>query len=334
MQDVVEAVEARAAQGERVGLAVLVRTERSSPKTPGALMAFTERGEIIGSLTGGCIEPALYEEAKTVLAGAAPRIARFGIAHDDAFEVGLPCGGGVEILVGVLEPALARELASAVREKRPVALAVWLSGKGTGRTELISGDNGVPAGVRELLRSGTTGTVDLDGDEVFVRPFLSRPRMYVFGAIDFASSVAWVGRFLGYHVTVCDARSRFVTRERFPDADELVVEWPDRFLERAPVDERTTIVVLTHDDKFDLPTLRIALRTRAGYVGAMGSRRTTERRAELLRNEGLTDAELARLHAPIGLPIASRSPEEVAVAIGAEIIAEFVTRRVALPTAH
>jgi xanthine dehydrogenase accessory factor len=144
--------------------------------------------------------------------------------------------------------------------------------------------------------------------------------MYVFGAIDFASALASMGRFIGYRVTVCDARAKFVTPERFPDVDELVVEWPDRLLERSYVDERTAVCVLTHDDKFDVPILKVALAGPARYIGAMGSRRTTERRAERLRAEGVSEADLARIHAPIGLPIGSRSPEEVAVAIAAEII--------------
>jgi xanthine dehydrogenase accessory factor len=144
--------------------------------------------------------------------------------------------------------------------------------------------------------------------------------MYVFGAIDHAAALATVGRYLGFRVTVCDARSKFVTPERFPDVDELVVEWPDRFLENAPVDERTAICVLTHDHKFDVPVLKVALRTPAGYIGAMGARRTNAERAERLRAEGVTDDEIARIHAPIGLKIGSRSPEEVAVAIAAQIV--------------
>jgi xanthine dehydrogenase accessory factor len=171
-----------------------------------------------------------------------------------------------------------------------------------------------------LLDAGESALA-VDGDEtVFVHALAPRPALYVFGAIDHAAALVRVGKLLGYRVTVCDARARFVTRERFPEADELVVEWPDRFLSRAPVDERTAICVLTHDPKFDVPALVAALRTPAAYVGAMGSRKTTADREERLRAEGLDDAELARVHAPIGLAIGARSPEEVAVAIGAEIV--------------
>jgi len=144
--------------------------------------------------------------------------------------------------------------------------------------------------------------------------------MYIFGAIDHASALTRVGKLLGYRITVCDARSRFVTAARFPDADELVVDWPDAFLSRATVDSRTAICVLTHDEKFDVPALIAALATPAAYIGAMGSKVTTSDREERLRAEGVGDAELARLHAPIGLAIGARSPEEVAVAIGAEIV--------------
>jgi xanthine dehydrogenase accessory factor len=158
--------------------------------------------------------------------------------------------------------------------------------------------------------------------------------MYVFGAIDFASTVASVGKFLGYHVTVCDARAKFVTEERFPEADELVVEWPDEFLAKAPIDERTAICVLTHDEKFDVPILKTALGSPAGYIGAMGSRRTTEKRTARLLDEGVNEDDISRIHAPIGLKIGARTPEEVAVTIAAQIIEVFRagTARASVPT--
>jgi xanthine dehydrogenase accessory factor len=278
-------------------------------------------------VTGGCVEPAVYEEAQAVLAGGPPRLVTYGIADDEAFEVGLPCGGTVQIFVDALDPSLVPPIAEAIRSERPVALAVTMTGPGAGSKHLVYGDaetNGELADrARELLGRGETGILTLGNDEVFVSSFAPPPRLYVFGAIDFASALARIGQFLGYHVTVCDARAKFATPERFPDVDELVVDWPDRFLERSPVDERTAICVLTHDDKFDVPILKVALAGPAGYIGAMGSRRTTERRAERLRAQGVSDEELGRIHAPIGLPIGSRSPEEVAVAIAAQIIAVF-----------
>jgi xanthine dehydrogenase accessory factor len=295
---------------------------------------------VAGSVTGGCVEPAVYEEAQAVLGGGPPRLVTYGIADDEAFEVGLPCGGTVHIFVDALDPALVSPIAEAVRSERPVALAMKVAGPKIGEKQLVYGDstvNGeIPQKARELLARGETGLVPLGGDEeLFVSSFAPRPRMYVFGAIDFASALASMGRYLGYHVTVCDARAKFVTPERFPDVDELVVAWPDEFLASAPVDERTAICVLTHDDKFDVPILKQALGGPAGYIGAMGSRRTTERRAERLREEGASAEQLARIHAPIGLSIASRSPEEVAVAIAAEIISVFnaKTRRVSVKAA-
>jgi xanthine dehydrogenase accessory factor len=179
----------------------------------------------------------------------------------------------------------------------------------------------VEEAARPLLALGESGVVPVGDEEIFVSSFVPRPAMYVFGAIDFAAALATVGRFLGYRVTVCDPRAIFVTPARFPDADELVTEWPHVFLERAPVDERTAVCVLTHDEKFDVPALRAALATPARYIGAMGSRRTTERRRAKLLEEGVAEEDLARIHAPIGLSIGSRTPEEVALAIGAQIVA-------------
>jgi xanthine dehydrogenase accessory factor len=328
VKDVLETLERWLKEGLRIATATVVSTERSAPRDPGAVLAVSERGEVAGSVTGGCVEPAVYEEAQAVLAGGPPRLVTYGIADDEAFEVGLPCGGTVRIFVDLLDPALVPPIAEAVREERPLALAVKVSGPAIGEKRLVRGDSAEDGRVaelaRELLARGETAVVPLSSEEeLFVSSFAPRPRMYVFGAIDFASALASIGRFLGYHVTVCDARAKFVTPERFPDVDELVVDWPDRLLERSPVDERTAICVLTHDTKFDVPILKAALKSPAGYIGAMGSRRTTERRAERLREEGVTEEELARVHAPIGLSIGSRTPEEVAVAIAAEIVSVF-----------
>lgn len=324
MKDVLETLQRWTAQGLRVATATVVRTERSAPRDPGAVLAVSETGEVAGSVTGGCVEPAVYEEAQALLAGGPPKLLTYGIADEEAFEVGLPCGGTVHIFVDALDPTLVEPLAEAVAAEQPVALTVRLTGERIGEKSLVhaDGDDGgeLAARARELLRHGQTGVLAVGEDEVFVSSFAPRPRMYIFGAIDFASALATLGRFVGYRVTVCDARAKFVTPERFPNVDELVVDWPDRFLERAPIDERTVICCLTHDNKFDVPILKAAVRSPAGYIGAMGSRRTTERRAERLREEGVTEEELARIHAPIGLPIGSRSPEEVAVAIVAEVI--------------
>jgi xanthine dehydrogenase accessory factor len=324
VRDVLPTLERWTAEGLRTATATVVATERSAPRDPGAVLAVSERGEVAGSVTGGCVEPAVYEEAREVLAGKPPRLKSYGIADEQAFEVGLSCGGTVRIFVGMLDPALLGPLAAAIRDDRAVALTYPVSGPDAGAARLVAGDAD-PDGelerrAQELLALGETAVVEVDGEDVFVSSFAPRPAMYVFGAVDHAAALGEVGRFLGYRVTVCDARARFATPERFPDVDELVVDWPDRFLERAPIDERTVICVLTHDHKFDVPLLKVALRTPAGYIGAMGSRRTTEERAERLRAEGVTDEELARIRAPIGLRIGARAPQEVAVAIAAEIV--------------
>ena len=282
-------------------------------------MALSEHGEILGSVTGGCVEPAVIAEAERVLAGAPARMASFGIADEEAFEVGLPCGGTVRIFINLMDPATIIALDEAVTQERHVATIVDLAGP------LVGSQQVVPAGSLDgelghriaVAQNGTIGEGERERLLIVLAP---RPQMFVFGAIDFASALATVGSFMGYRVTVCDARATFVTRERFPVADELVVAWPHDLIARSEIDERTAICVLTHDEKFDVPALKAALATPAGYIGAMGSRRTTERRSARLRSEGVPEAELARIQAPIGLSIGAKSPEEVAVAIAAQIV--------------
>ena len=318
MRDVLETLERWAQAGTRVATATVVATERSAPREPGAVLAVDADGTVVGSVTGGCVEPAVYEEAREVLAGDGPRLKTYGIADEEAFEVGLPCGGTVHIFVDALDPALVAPLAAAVRAERPIALETRISGEQIGAKRLVGPEDEGPSA--ELLARAETGIVETPEGQLFVSSFAPRPNLYVFGAVDHAAALASIGLFLGFRVTVCDARARFVTPERFPDVDELVVEWPDRFLQEAHVDERTAICILTHDHKFDVPALRVALETPAGYIGAMGSRRTNADRAERLRAEGVSDEAMARIHAPIGLRIGSRSPQEVAVAIAAEIV--------------
>jgi xanthine dehydrogenase accessory factor len=312
MRDVLPTLEKWVADGRRVVVATVVERQGSAPRDPGASMALNDLGEVAGSVTGGCVEPAVIREAHAILDGGPAKLLRYGIADDEALDVGLACGGTVAILAFELDPEVVAPIADAVASDRPIALLLPLDEQ-IGEQRLVD--------EHPLLEVADSAVVQgADGETVFVESFAPRPRMYVFGAIDHASSLASVGKFLGYRVTVCDARSLFVTDERFPDADELVVDWPDRFLETAPVDARTAICVLTHDTKFDVPALKAALGTNAGYIGAMGSPRVREEREEGLRELGVGDADLARIHAPIGLPIGGRRPEEVAVAIAAELI--------------
>ncbi|RVX39485.1 xanthine dehydrogenase accessory factor [Nonomuraea polychroma] len=330
--------------GLRFGLATVVNTFSSAPRPPGAAMAV--RGdEVVGSVSGGCVEGAVFELATEVTTVAdAPVLQRYGVSDDDAFSVGLTCGGIIDILVEPISmetfPELG-EIAASVDAHEPVAVATVVSGPGhvgarrviwpdrsSGTLGLERLDDAVDDDARGMLAQGLTGIRHyggqgerrLDDLAVFVNSFAPPPRMLVFGAIDFAAAVARVGKFLGYHVTVCDARPIFATSKRFPEADEVVVKWPHDYLASVQVDERTVICVLTHDPKFDVPLLEVALRTDAGYVGAMGSRRTHEDRLDRLRESGLTDEELARLRSPIGLDLGARTPEETAVSIAAELI--------------
>lgn len=319
MKDVLATLERWTADGVRAAYATVVGVERSAPRGPGAVMAVSERGEVAGSVTGGCVEPAVYAECEAVLAGEPARLRTYGITDDEGFEVGLACGGTVHIFIEALDPAILPPIARAVAHDSPLAIVTRIAGDSPGGVRLVTPDTASPP-VDGMLARGETGRVTVDDGEIFVSSIVPRPNMYVFGAIDHAAAVARIGRFLGYRVTVCDARETFVTKERYPDVDELVVAWPHEFLQRSPVDERTAVCVLTHDPKFDVPALKVALESRAGYIGAMGSRRTTEKRAERLRAEGVSDEAIARIHAPIGISIAARTPEEVAVSVAAEIV--------------
>jgi len=345
MRDVIEDVERWAAAGERFALATVVGTWRSAPRQPGAAMAMAGDGEPVGSVSGGCVEGAVYELSQEVLATGEPVFQRYGVSDDDAFAVGLTCGGIIDIFVEAVDAATfpgLHNVVSSVRDDEPVAVATVIDGPGmigahlvvwndrsTGGLGSARLDAAVTDDVRGMLDHGATGVLRIgpDGERrqdelsVFVQSFAPAPQMLVFGAIDFAAAVARVGKFLGYRVTVCDARGVFATRKRFPDADEVVVEWPHRFLEKANVDARTVICVLTHDPKFDVPLLEAALKTDAAYIGAMGSRRTHDDRLARLRDEGVSEESLSRIASPIGLDIGARTPEETAVSIAAEIVA-------------
>jgi xanthine dehydrogenase accessory factor len=385
--------------GETFGLATVVRTFSSAPREPGAALAVSAGGEVVGSVSGGCVEGAVYELAGEVSPSGPPVLQTYGISDNDAFAVGLTCGGIIDIFVEPVSRELFPELgeiAAAVKAGEPVAVATVIAGPGKigARRVIWAADDdaaadsaasdgaasdgaagGGPAGggaagggaagggaatddvaVRRQAdgtrsASGTLGSGDrldqaVDDDargmlaqgltgvrrygpegerrreelSVFVQSFAPPPRMLVFGAIDFAAAVARAGKFLGYRVTVCDARPVFATSARFPEADEVVTDWPHRYLASVSTDARTVICVLTHDPKFDVPLLEVALRTPAAYIGAMGSRRTHDDRLARLREIGMTEGELARLRSPIGLDLGARTPEETAVAIAAELI--------------
>ncbi|MGH3273252.1 MAG: XdhC family protein [Streptosporangiaceae bacterium] len=348
MRDILDLISRRWEVGETFGLATVVSTFSSAPREPGAAMAVCAGGEVVGSVSGGCVEGAVYELAAEVIASGNPVLKRYGISDDAAFSVGLTCGGLIDIYVESISPASFPELgeiAAAVRAGRPVAVATVVAGPGeTGARRVIwaeqdskpartlgSGarlDEAVDDDAAGMLAQGGTGVrrYGPDGERrrdelaVFVQSFAPPPRLLVFGAIDFAAAMARAGKFLGYRVTVCDARPVFATAARFPDADEVVTDWPHRYLSGIATDARTVICVLTHDPKFDVPLLEVALRRPAAYIGAMGSRRTHADRLARLREVGLSEAELARLRSPIGLDLGARTPEETAGAIAAELI--------------
>ncbi|HEX7992728.1 MAG TPA: XdhC family protein [Streptosporangiaceae bacterium] len=349
MRDILDQIVKWWDAGETFGLATVVRTFSSAPREPGAALAVSPGGEVVGSVSGGCVEGAVYELATEVMASGRPVLQRYGVSDDTAFSVGLTCGGIIDIFVEPVSKERYPEfgdIARAVWAGEPVAVATVIEGPGTvgGRRviwpadrdphatgTLGSGDRldqatdddarGMLAqGLTAVRHYGADGERRMDELSVFVQSFAPPPRMLVFGAIDFAAAVARIGKFLGYRVTVCDARPVFATNARFPDADEVVTDWPHRYLSGVTTDERTVICVLTHDPKFDVPVLEVALRAPAAYIGAMGSRRTHEDRLDRLREAGMNETELARLRSPVGLDLGARTPEETAVAIAAELI--------------
>ncbi|GAA0332504.1 XdhC family protein [Streptomyces turgidiscabies] len=350
MLDIADELNRWLEEGRDFAVATVVAVSGSAPRGPGAALAVDADGTAIGSVSGGCVEGAVYDLCTQALKDGDAVREQFGYSDEDAFAVGLTCGGVLDILVTpVSAEAPGRKtfqtaLSTAVRGEA-VALARVVQGPAQllGRALAVRHDGsyegelrGLPALDRAvadethaLLNAGRTGTFDIAQDgshcepdlSVFVESSVPPPRMLVFGAIDFAAALVRVGKLLGYHVTVCDARPVFATRTRFPEADDIVVDWPHRYLRRTQPDDRTVVCVLTHDAKFDVPLLETALRLPAAYIGAMGSRRTHEDRDRRLREAGLTDAELTRLHSPIGLDLGARTPEETALSIAAEIIA-------------
>ncbi|NLU65923.1 XdhC/CoxI family protein [Streptomyces sp. HNM0574] len=363
MLDIADALHQWCEEGRDFAVATVVAVSGSAPRQPGAALAVDADGEAVGSVSGGCVEGAVYELCRESLraATADPEgrgdgsvVERFGYSDEDAFAVGLTCGGVLDVMVtpvpaaGARRAAFALALAVAARgEAAAVARVVEGPAELTGAALALSvrADGSITGGLggpsaldataaveaRALLDAGRTGTVEIGADgsrcgqpvTLLVEASVPPPRMLVFGAIDFASALVRAGSFLGYRVTVCDARPVFATRARFPEADEVVCDWPHRYLDTqdGALDARTVLCVLTHDAKFDVPLLQRALRLPVAYIGAMGSRRTHEDRLARLRDIGVGELELARLHSPIGLDLGARTPEETALSIAAEIIA-------------
>lgn len=289
--------------GEEVAIATVVETWGSSPRPLGSRMLVTASGKMAGSVSNGCVEGAVFEEGQRVLAAGEPHFVEYGVADDVAFEVGLACGGHLEVLVQPVT-AVHDEALRKIGAEEPFVM----------RTRLADGKV-------ELVDAAPDFEVPRRQDGWFEEPFGRPAEMIVIGAIHIAIPLHRLAHLMGYRVTVVDARAAFANRDRFPEADTLLVEWPDDALSHLRVDRSTAIVVLTHDPKFDLPALRSALRTDAGYIGAIGSRKTNANRFDALRKEGFGDEDLARVHGPIGLDLGARGAEETALGIMAEVVA-------------
>jgi xanthine dehydrogenase accessory factor len=345
MRDVLDDIERWRVDGHRMVVARVVGVEGSGPRDPGATLVINDKGEVAGSVSGGCVEGAVVTEALGVLRGEDARLVTYGIADEEAFSVGLTCGGTIHVLIEPFDWLPIYEvLREALRREEPVAIVSAVEGSSLGTKLLVGeqveavgsfGDEDLDEVVKRdalgQLQSALTGTrhygprgeARQNEISVFIESFARPPRMIIFGAVDFTAALVRVASVLGYRVTVCDARPVFATPERFPAADEVVVDWPDSYLKHVgsqltPLD---AVCVLTHDHKFDVPAIVAALETRAGYIGAMGSRRTTESRRKRLVEAGVDEEGLRRVLAPIGLDIGARTPEETAVSICAEIIA-------------
>jgi xanthine dehydrogenase accessory factor len=303
MREIAEELRRWRAEGEEVAVATVVETWGSSPRPLGSRMLAAKSGRMAGSVSNGCIEGDVFQAAQEVLETGRPRLVEYGVADDVAFEVGLACGGHIEVLIQPAGEAHDRAL-DLLEAERPFVL----------RT-------GLREGVSEVLEQAPEFELARRDGDTFVEPFGRPANMVIVGAIHIAIPLHRMARLMGYRVTIVDARGQFATPERFPEADQILVQWPDEALSHLTVDRSTAVVILTHDPKFDMPALRAVLRTDAGYIGAIGSRKTNQNRFDALRKEGFGDADLDRVHGPIGLDLGARGAEETALGIMAEVTA-------------
>jgi len=329
VQEIAEDIRRWRATGEPFALATVIATRRSAPRPVGSTLGVSAAGELVGSFSGGCVENEVYGNAQEILAGGAPRVLTYGISDDLALGVGLPCGGEIDVFVAESDPAVLDRLVQAVEQEEWAVRFTVVEGDPTG-SELLVLDSGETVGTGpaelaqhapELIRGGRSEVLELEGRTVFCDVIGPPPRLVVYGAVDTAEALCRAAKGLGWRAIVADARGKFATRERIPSADELIVAWPDDALARIQPDHATAVVVLTHDDKFDVPALGTALASEAFYVGALGSRRNQERRRERLLEAGVDESQLERLTGPCGLDIGASSPAETALSILAEILA-------------
>jgi xanthine dehydrogenase accessory factor len=336
MRGLLEEYQILAASGP-VGRAVVTQVWGSAPRPEGACLLATLDGRMAGSVSGGCVENAAAEEIRAVIASGVSKKVGWGVTHERAWEMGLSCGGTIEVFV---EPAVRPELIHAARSLGSTVLATIIGGPApVGTGAVVDGEGGarvlgdLPAALAEpVLRAATAAlprltsrveTIDTPAGpiDVFLEVFPRKPTLLIFGGVHIATALVRMAKPLGYRTVVADGREGFLTRERFPDADELILGWPDEVFRQAGLDPATCVCLLTHDPKFDEPALELALRSDACYVGAIGSRKTQAHRRERLRELGFSEADVARLRGPIGLDLGGRTPEEIALAIMAEITA-------------
>ena len=330
MKEVLPDIERWRAKGERFAVATVIATRRSAPRPVGAKFAVSESGEMAGSVSGGCVESDVYEHACEVLEGARPQFLSYGIEDDLAFSVGLPCGGEIDVFVESAPDELVERLLRVIETEERAVLFTVVEGEPLGAELLVTevgeqlgtGPDELPARVDELLRKGRNTLLELDdGRKVFAEIYGPAPRLLVIGAVDTAEALCAAAKQLGWRTIVADARGKFATKERIPSADELLVSWPEDAIAQVQPDYQTGVVVLTHDDKFDVPAIKGALATEAFYIGALGSRRNQERRRERLLEAGVEERELERVSGPTGLDIGADSPAETALSILGEILA-------------
>jgi xanthine dehydrogenase accessory factor len=356
MRELLGTLERWLAEGKSAAVARVVDIAGSAPREPGAAMAVANDSEIIGSVSGGCVEGAVVEAAEHAMATGEGALLSFGYSDTDAFAVGLTCGGTIQLFVEPFawDGEVRRALASALAAEEAVALATVIAGPNTGAKLLLSPGGATVGGLGDPaldevvardasgeLAAGTTrarhygphGEAWREDLTVFIESFVPPPRMIIFGAIDFSAALVKVAHVVGFRVTVCDARTAFATKARFPLADEVIADWPQRHLGEVgqTLTQRDAICVLTHDPKFDVPAIVSALETDVGYIGVMGSRRTHRERLERLLVAGVDADGIARLHSPIGLDLGARTPEETAISICAEIIAARAGRERIVP---
>jgi xanthine dehydrogenase accessory factor len=316
VREILSELERAQAGGERVALATVVATRRSAPRPVGSKLLVTSGGELHGSVSGGCVESEVYESCQAVLSGGRPRLLSYGISDDEAFEVGLPCGGEIDVFVEEPDPELLERLAEVVREERRALVYTDLEG---GEQRLVL--EGEEPHADELIRGARSELLEVEGRRVFADVFGPPPRLFVYGAVDTAEALCRAARTIGWKTIVADARGKFATRERLPSAGQVLVAWPEQALAEVAPDHATAVVVLTLDDMFDVAALKGALETDAFYVGALGSRRNQERRRGRLLEAGVPEESLERIHGPAGLDLGAATPGETALSILAEIVA-------------